>query len=128
MKQPSLQFSVPCLNIPADENRPPTFEHLFFELPFPEFPFYVTFFLANGWANGEGRFSQQVKILKPDRSLLVGTDPQPFELKTATEPFMVVNQFENVEFTAPGTYWFEVYLGTERKLEYPLTVRQADGR
>lgn len=121
---PSLQFSVPCLNIPEDEKMPPTFQHIFYELPSPEFPFRLDFFLANGWCNGTGSHSQEVRILKPDGTVLVQTGVQPFQLKSQTEPFMVVNRFEGVTFEAPGVYRFQVSLDGGLELEYPLDVRQ----
>lgn len=121
---PSLQFSVPCLNIPEDSEMPPTFQHIFYELPSPDFPFSLDFFLANGWCNGTGNHSQEVRILKPDGSVLVQTGVQSFTLKTQLEPFMVVNKFQQVIFETPGAYKFQVHLDGQLKLEYPLDVRK----
>ena len=69
MKRPSLQFSVPCLSV-DEKNGPPTFSSIFFELPFPKFPYKFPgrgFFIANSWINGTGRFAQEIKIYKPDQ-------------------------------------------------------------
>lgn len=122
--KPRLQFSVPCLNIPEDESRPPSFEHIFYELPFPKFPFQVDFFLANGWTHGQGRFAQAVKLLDPDKAVLVETEAQTFELEKVTVPFMVINKFEGVQFARPGVYWFQILLDGQLALEYPLEIRQ----
>ena len=117
MKRPSLQFSVPCLSV-DEKNGPPTFSSIFFELPFPKFPYKFPgrgFFIANSWINGNGRFAQEIKIYKPDHKTdIIKTGKQPFELKEA-----------------PGVYWVEITLadqngGLKVELEYPLSVRLAD--
>lgn len=124
---PSLQFSVPCLEVEDQQDRPPSFKYLFYELPFPEFPFKASFFIANGWCNGSGTYKQSMKILKPDGSLLVETGQQDVNLANSTTPFMAVNYFPELPFEGPGVYRVEVYLAANRVLSYPITVRQAGG-
>jgi hypothetical protein len=130
MKRPSVQFSVPCLGVQEDEKGPPSFNRIFYELPFPEFPFRFPkpgFFIANGWCAGQGNFVQRMKIVHPDKkAVLIETGKQPFELKEVETPFMAINLFQDVEFKEPGTYWIQVFLDDELKLEYPMVVRQAD--
>lgn len=125
---PALQFSVPCLEVEDTEGKPPSFRYLFYELPLPEFPYKVDFFVANGWCNGKGQHVQSMQILKADKNVLVETGNQPFELKEAGTPFMAVNFFQGIVFEQPGTYWFRVNLGGRKVLEYPLTVRQAPAK
>lgn len=122
---PSLQFSVPCLEVEDTDGKPPSFKYLFYELPLPEFPFKVDFYVANGWCNGQGKFVQSMQILKPDKSTMVETGDQPFELKESAVPFMAVNFFQGIVFQEAGTYWMRVSLGGRKVLEYPMTVRQA---
>ena len=124
--KPSLQFSVPCLNIPGDGSRPPTFEGIFYELPSPEFPFRLDFFLANGWCAGLGRFVQEVRVLRPDGQSMAQTGQQAFELTSETQPYMIVNQFQGFQFQAPGVYRIQVLLDGEVRLDYPLEIRQID--
>jgi hypothetical protein len=130
MKRPSLQFSVPCLAVVEDEKGPPSFNRIFYELPFPEFPFRFPkpgFFIANGWCNGQGSFAQSMKIMHPEKDKpLIGTGKQPFELKEIETPFMAINLFQDVVFEKPGTYWIQIFLNDEMAVEYPLVVRQAD--
>lgn len=134
MKRPSLQFSVPCLSV-DEKSGPPSFSSIFYELPFPKFPFKFPgrgFFIANSWCNGQGRFAQEIKILKPDHKTdIMKTGKQPFELKEETTPFMAVNLFQDAVFEAPGTYWVQITLADSQgvlkvELEYPLVVRLAD--
>jgi hypothetical protein len=127
---PSLQFSVPCLQV-DDEKGPPSFKYVFYELPFPKFPFQFPegegFYVANGWCNGTGQHVQRMKILDPSRAkTLVDTQDQPFTLKKREEPFMAVNFITGMLFEGPGTYWMQVYIDGRMALEYPLPVRQAE--
>lgn len=127
---PHLQFSVPCLNV-DDQKGPPSFQYVFYELPFPQFPFAFPegegFYVANGWCNGSGSHVQRMKILDPSKQrVLVDTQDQPFTLKKAEEPFMAVNFITGMQFEGPGTYWMQVYLDGNLRLEYPLPVRKAE--
>ena len=121
MKKPVLQFSIPCLEIET-EDKPPVFSYVFYELPFPNAP--VSFYIANGWSNGEGSFTQEIKLIKPSGNLLVSTGKQDFELKSFNIPQLMVNLFRDMMFDEFGDYKVEVYLNDEKIIEYPLTVRQ----
>lgn len=126
--KPSLQFSVPCMNIADHGDKPQSFESIFFELPVPEIPFELDqFFIANGWCSGKGRYSSVMKILKPDGSTLVNTGEQLVELESQTKPFMIVNKIRGVELDVVGTYKIQVFLDNEMVLEYPLVVRKVEG-
>jgi len=126
--KPSLQFSIPCLGY--QEEGPPTFQHIFYELPFPSFPYAFPdpgFFVANGWCCGTGQHEQRMQILHPEKkAVLIDTGAQPFNLEEPETPFMAVNLFQKIEFPAPGTYWFRIFLDGEVALEYPLVVRQSE--
>lgn len=129
---PSLQFSVPCLQV-DEEKGPPSFKYVFYELPFPRFPFAFPegegFYVANGWCNGVGPHVQRMKILDPTRqNTLVDTTDQPFTLKRREEPFMAVNYITGMKFAEAGTYWMQVFLDGRMALEYPLPVRKAEGQ
>ena len=123
--KPSLQFSVPCLNVKDPSDQPPSFEYLFYELPLPEFPFKASFYIANGWCSGQGTHQQSMKILKPDGTVLVETGLQEVALANANTPFMAVNYFPDLVFEGEGVYKVEVYLSNSKVLTYPLTVRKA---
>lgn len=126
--KPKLQFSIPCLEVREDQG-PPSFLRIFYELPFPVFPIKFPepgFFVVNGWCYGKGEFVQSMKILKPDKTELISTGPQKFTLPDELVPFMAVNLFAEVIFETPGTYWNQVFLENEMVLEYPLTIRKAE--
>jgi hypothetical protein len=121
MKKPVLQFSIPCLEIET-EDKPPVFSYVFYELPFPNAP--VSFYIANGWSNGEGIFTQEIKLIKPSGNLLVSTGKQDFKLISFNIPQLMVNLFRDMMFDEFGDYRVEVYLDDEKVIEYPLTIRQ----
>lgn len=124
---PSLQFSIPYLS-EGDDERIRSFVGIFYELPFPSFPTQkFSFFLANGWCNGKGKFRQKVRMLNPDRkSAVIETPEQEFELTEMTTPFMAVNYFAEMTLQEPGTYWFQTFLNNKLIIEYPLVVRKVE--
>lgn len=121
---PSLQFSVPCLEVKQSPGKPPDLLSLFYELPFARFPIKSDFVVVNGWSQGQGNFQQSMRLLKPDKKLLVDTGPQPFTLTSTQVPFMAVNEFQEILFDKPGVYWFEVYLDKRKISAYPVPVRR----
>ncbi len=120
-KKPVLQFSIPCLEVDA-EDKPPIFSYVFYELPYPKQP--VDFFICNGWSNGVGTYKQEIKLIKPNGELFIATGEQDFELKSENIPQLMINQFSNVVFNEFGVYWVQNYLNGELVMEYPLTVRE----
>ncbi|MCL5054474.1 MAG: hypothetical protein M1169_00810 [Firmicutes bacterium] len=128
-KTPSLQFSVMCLDLLEEEQRPPTLQYLFYELPFPQLPFRMDkFHVINAWANGSGNFSQSVKILDPTRTkTFVETGEQTFSLEDTYTPQLMINVFAELEFQEEGHYWVQNYLNNQLVLEYPLTIRLLEG-
>lgn len=124
---PTLQFSIPYLSEGEDE-RIRSFVGIFYELPFPSFPTpKFSFFVANGWCNGKGKFRQKMRILNPDRkTAVIETPDQEFDLKETTTPFMAVNYFAEMVMQQPGTYWFQTFLNNKLVMEFPMSARQVD--
>ncbi|MBQ7568504.1 hypothetical protein IJT17_06850 [bacterium] len=128
--KPSLQFSVPCLDIDAEGPGPQSFQKVFYELPIgAEFPYKLSYFyIANGWCSGRGRYSQTLKILNPDGTALLNTGEQLIELDSLEKPFMIANRLQDLVFQAPGTYKVQIFLDGELVLEYPLRIIQAKSK
>lgn len=126
---PSLQFSVMCLDLIEEERKPPTFQYLFYELPFPHLPFRLDrFHVINCWTNGEGQFRQSTKILNPAKTkTFIGTGEQQFVLEDPYTPQLMINVFADLEFTEAGHYWVQNFLNGTLVLEYPLSVRLIEG-
>lgn len=127
--QPSLQFSVMCLDLVEDERKPPTLQYLFYELPFPQLPFRMDrFHIINCWSNGTGQYKQAIKILTPSKTkTFVETGEQAFNLDDLYTPQLMINVFADLEFTEEGHYIIQNFLNGKLVMEYPLTVRLAGG-
>jgi len=125
--KPTLQFTIPYLSEGEDE-RIRSFVGIFYELPFPEFPTpKFSFFVANGWCNGKGKFRQKMRVLNPDRkTAIIETPDQEFELKETTTPFMAVNYFAEMVLNDPGTYWFQTFLNGKLECEFPMVARKVE--
>lgn len=128
-KLPSLQFSVMCLNLIEESGKPPTLQHVLYDLPFRHLPFRMDrFYIINCWTNGEGQFQQSVKIMNPARTqTFIETGEQAFTLEGSYTPQWMINAFANLEFSERGCYWVEVCLNGKLILDYPLPVRPAVG-
>lgn len=129
--RPTLQFCVPCFAYDDGEGtKPPSFQYIFYELPFPQFPAKFPdpgFIIAVGWTNGQGDFTQAVNILSPDkRTPILATGNQPLNLSDQSTPRMGVFWFKDAAFKEPGTYWVQTCLNGEPVLEIPLPVRLAE--
>lgn len=122
---PKLQFSVPCFEVEYQESQAPTLRYIFYDLPFPELPFKMSFHVVNGWIGSTRQRQQEIKILKPDGSVFVSTGQQPLEFVDQNTPFMAVNFFPEMPFDKEGLYQIVVFLEQREVLRYPLTVRLA---
>lgn len=120
---PKLQFTVPCFEVEYQESQAPTLRYIFYDLPFPELPFKMSFHVVNGWIGSTRQRQQEIKIFKPDGSLFVQTGQQPLQFVDQNTPFMAVNYFPEMPFSEPGLYYIAVYLEQKEIIRYPLTVR-----
>lgn len=123
---PKLQFSVPCFEVEYQESQAPTLRYIFYDLPFPELPFKMSFHVVNGWIGSTRQRQQEIKILKPDGSVFVKTGQQPLQFVDENTPFMAVNYFPDMPFDTPGLFKIVVFLEEKEVLRYPITVRVVD--
>lgn len=125
---PSLQFSFLCLGV-DEQQGPPCFNYVFYELPLPEFPYRFPetagFFLVNGWSGAAGEFVQAARILDPEGDVLMDTGIRPLVLESPDVPFMSVTFVQGFEFPSPGVYRVEVVLEGHKVADYALTARPA---
>lgn len=120
---PKLQFSVPCFEVEYQDSQAPTLRYIFYDLPFPELPFKMSFHVVNGWIGSKKQRQQEIKILKPDGSIFVKTGLQPLQFVDENTPFMAVNFFPEMPFETSGLHHVVIYLEDKEVLRYPLTVR-----
>ena len=122
---PKLQFSVPCFDVEYQDSQAPTLRYIFFDLPFPELPFKMSFHIVNGWVGSTRQREQEIKILKPDGSIHLSTGKQPLQFVDQNTPFMAVNYFPDIPFDVEGLFQIAVFLEDREVLRYPITVRLA---
>ncbi len=119
-----LQFSIPCYEVDYEQRKAPSFKYIFYDLPFPQLPQYVSFHVANGWIGGKGPgLHQVIKILQPDGSVHLETGRQPLEFVDEHTPFLAINRFPEIPFETVGHYWIVVYLEDQEVLRYPISSR-----
>jgi hypothetical protein len=68
-------------------------------------------------------------MLNPARSIIMHQSPEAyFTLNDASESASVIVDVNQVVFTEPGTYVFQIFLDNRTMGEFPLQVRQRQPR
>lgn len=85
---------------------------IFSEITADKYPLtYPHFNVMCAWTNGTGFHIQQIKLLNPTRSLILTQSPeQYFTLEEETETVYVTTDVNQIVFTEPGTYYFQIFL------------------
>lgn len=121
---PDLQASLICDDVRQERNGKFMLIGIFDAIAMPQYPVtFQRFCIVNRWCCGDGTFSQQSRLLKPD-GMTVLTEGKPVEVKfpNSTSTATCVEIFLNIKLTNPGIYWIEVLLDGTLKLRYPLRV------
>lgn len=84
-------------------------------------------FIVNCWVNGSGKHTQQLKILKPDLSVLHQGEVESFELASRAHSHFGVAGFVNFDLPVPGVYWIQHFLDGAPFISYPLPVLESSG-
>ncbi|MEM7392349.1 MAG: hypothetical protein AAF492_08360 [Verrucomicrobiota bacterium] len=124
---PDLQSSLLCDDVRQESNGKFMLIGLFDAINPPSLPIrYPKLFMLTRWCSGEGQFSQQTRILKPDQSsVLVEGKKIPVKLPSPESTATNVEVFVNVAFEEEGTHWIEIHLDADLKVRYPLRVNKA---
>lgn len=124
MLLPDLQTSLICDDVRQERNGKFILIGLFDAINAPSFPVvFPRIFMFTRWCGGEGQFTQQTRIMKPDQStVLVQGKPIPVHLPDPDANATNVEIFMNVTFEHEGTYWAEILLESDLKMRYPLRV------
>lgn len=121
---PDLQSSLLCDDVRQERNGKFILIGLFDSLAVPGVPaVFQRLCLVNRWCCGQGEFTQQSRLLKPDGSLLVEGKPVKVHLPHPEATATSVEFFLNVRFEVEGTYWVEALLENDLKVRYPLRAR-----
>jgi len=124
---PDLQSSLICEDVRFEHNGKLMLIGLFDVLPLQKVPARLgRLCLVTRWCSGEGEFTQEAKLFKPDQStLLVTGKKMAVKLQNPQSAATIVQVFGNVALEEFGTYWVEVYLDDDLKIRYPLLVTPA---
>ena len=68
-----------------------------------------------------GTFTEEVRILSPDGSEVIGEARTEFTLEGGMT-FQAISHFRNLVFLVPGDYQVEVLLNGQEAIRYPLTL------
>lgn len=100
---------------------------IFNELSSREYPFaYPHFSVMTAWTGTTGFHIQQIKLLNPNRTLILTQSPeQYFTVEDETETAYLTTDVNQIVFTEPGSYYFQVYLDQNLMGEFPIHFRQA---
>jgi hypothetical protein len=101
---------------------------IFNEITADEYPLnYPHFCILCSWTNGTGFHIQQIKLLNPTKSLIVTQSPeQYFTLNEETETAYITTDVNQIIFTEPGAYHFQVFLDQKLVDEIPLYFFQRE--
>ncbi|MHB2019395.1 MAG: DUF6941 family protein [Candidatus Xenobia bacterium] len=99
---------------------------IFTDLFTAQFPVtYPKFCIMTSWTQAPGFHIQQIKLLNPARTALIQQSPeQYFTLNNETETANVITEVNQIMFTEPGAYVFQVLVDNRMAGEYPLYFRQ----
>jgi hypothetical protein len=120
---PDLQFSLLCDEVRREDNGKFIFIGVFEALASLQYPLpYPSLCVVNRWCNGEGKYSQKVRIVGAENSVLAETKESPVELAAMLANITAISVFRQLTFPKEGRYWVEVLLNGDLKQRYPLTA------
>lgn len=122
---PDLQAALLCDDVRQERSGKFILIGLFDRIGTRQFPFrYPKLCFFTRWCSGEGEFTQQTRLLRPDESVMALGREIPVRLKNGQQSATNVEVFMNVEIQGEGMHWVEVLLDGDLKLRFPLTVQQ----
>jgi hypothetical protein len=121
---PDLQSSLLCDDVRQERNGKFILIGLFDSLAVPGFPAaFQRLCVVNRWCCGEGTFTQQSRLIRPDGTCLLEGKPVNVHLPHPEATATSVELFLNVRLETAGTYWIETLLEGDLRLRYPLRAR-----
>jgi len=123
--KPDLQFSVLCDDVRREDNGKLILIGLFEMVGGPAYPMtYPSLHVVNRWCNGEGDYSQRVRLVSGDNTVIVETQETPVQLREIMANITAVSIFRNIVLPKAGKYWVEVLLDGDLKQRYPLVAME----
>ncbi len=125
---PDLLFSVLCDEVRREHNGKFILIGLFEVIGTRKLPVTHTWMtVVNRWANGTGKFEQQIRIVSGQTDQVLAKDKEiHFTLADTHRSHTVVSVFAGLRFDRAGLYWVEVLFKGELKIRYPFQVVMVD--
>jgi len=125
MIEPDLLYSVLCDEVRREDNGKLMLLGLFEQIAAAVFPMqHPGLCIVNKWCNGEGSWTQLVRLVDQDDNVLTQDHPITFELESIETHFTAIAVYQNVAFAVPGKVFVEILLNDELKQRYALNVLQ----
>jgi len=120
---PDLQASLVCEDVRQEINGNFILVGVIGFIRVPQVP--VTAFklcMFNRWTAGVGVFTEEVRLVAPDQTTVLRKGQVRFALQDPAHHAINVTVFGQVEFAAPGVYYFEVLVDDVMKIRYPMAI------
>jgi len=125
MIEPDLLYSVLCDEVRREDNGKLMLLGLFEQIASPVFPMqHPGLCIVNKWCNGEGSWTQLVRLVDQDDNVLTQDHPITFDLQSIETHFTAIAVYQNVAFATAGKVFVEILLNDELKQRYALNVLQ----
>ena len=122
---PTIQASVICEDVRQENNGMQSLVGVLNIIPATNIPVgLLKLAIWTRWVGGVGKFKQNVRILAPDTTTLVGEAEVEFELQDVIGQATNVNFFAGIQFNQFGSYRVEILLNDKVVLHYPFHVLQ----
>lgn len=120
---PDLQSTLVCEDVRLEANGFNTLVGVISLIVVPMVPFRIMkLFVFSRWVNGEGEFSQKIRILTPTDEREISSNVTPFRMTGSDAHTTTVVFFGSLEFPEYGDYPIEIYLNDDLKLRFPMRV------
>ncbi len=121
--RPHLSFTLLCDDVRQEMGGKVSLMGIFENIYSRSFPaVHPRLATINEWTDGTGEFDTTLRILSPDRKIIIRETMTRLKLTNAGSKHRDISIHLNVEFKNPGTYWIENYLDGILVNSIPLNV------
>jgi len=122
--KPHLNYTLICDDVRQELGGKFSLMGLFESIYANTFPaIHHRFAIVNEWLGGRGEFTVRIKLLAPDRELVLSESKTTLTLFNETQRHRDISIRYNTTFNIPGTYWIETFLDYEQVGALPLVVQ-----
>ena len=124
-KRPVLAYTLLCDDIRQELGGKFSLMGLFETISSAVFPaVHPRFVIVNEWKGGRGEHTVSVRLLAPDRTMVIAESASTLSLHSETQRHRDVVIRLNTTFPVPGTYWLEMQVDREVAGTVPLPVQK----